>query len=139
METSLLHQLRLNLTAIRTEVKADPARRSNGIRLHAGRGSWNGTEEWKWLEEVFGAVAGWLKTDCDGTERLFFLGGDRICYADLVVAGFLTHIETLVSEEEWKGNVMIWDGGRWARFMDAFRTYGTVDAGTALDLQNEKM
>ena len=101
-------------------------------------GSVERTEQWKGLEKVFSAVASWLKAESDGTERLFFLGGDRICHADLVVAGFLQFIKKVAPPEEWEAHVKTWDGGRWERFMNTFQLYDTVDAGVALDLQSVK-
>lgn len=98
------------------------------------RGSPKHQGAWKELEDAFHTIAGWLvvsTTDSHGKERLFFGGDDTIIFADVTVAGFLKCLQVMYGQdsEEWQG-VLRWDGGRWARSMEAFRRYDMVDAGS---------
>ena len=80
------------------------------------------------VEKVFAVLTGWL--EADGSDKTFFMG-DRISYADITVASFLTWANTVWGEdsEDWK-TIMRWNGGRWSKFMDAFKEYTAVDVGT---------
>ena len=93
-------------------------------------GSEKRAEHWKELQKTMSKFASWLGSE-DGEERLLFMGGSEICFADVTVAGTLKLIQTVLPAEEWK-DLMTWDGGRWARFMDAFKPYETVDLGSIL-------
>ncbi|OSC97239.1 glutathione transferase FuA class [Trametes coccinea BRFM310] len=85
-------------------------------------------EHWNGFKKALQTFAQWL--DADGTgNRLFFLG-NKIGYADITHAAFLIWIRIVLGADskEWK-DITTWDGGRWARFMDAFAKYETVDEG----------
>ena len=101
----------------------------------APAGSEKRTTHWAGVAKTFGEVigAGWMGKGPDGKERLFFMGGDTLCYADVTIAGFLKCIQKLTTPEEWT-NVMSWDNGRWARFMEAFKPYEAEDAGSVVEL-----
>ena len=79
-------------------------------------------EHWEGAEKAFGTIARWFATEPHGEEMLFFMGHDKICFADITLAAFLKGMQKLVSVDEW-ARVMQWNGGRWARFMDAFKPY----------------
>ena len=97
------------------------------------KGSAARREAWGPVRAGFSTVAQWLPADKDGKERLLF-GGDKIIYADLIVASFLTWMHVLLGDdnEEWQ-DILTWDGGRWARFFKLFESYGAADAGTKLE------
>ena len=59
--------------------------------------------------------------------------GAGICFADVTVAAFLKWLRKLLPEEEW-AEVMAWDGGRWARFMDVFAPHEVEDVGGDVEL-----
>ena len=104
------------------------------LEAMAPAGSEKRAEHLKGCAKAFGeTIAGWLGKTPDGKERLFFMGGDTLCYADVTIAGFLKCIQKLTTPEEWK-NVMSWDNGRWARFMEAFKPYEAEDAGSVVEL-----
>ena len=48
-----------------------------------------------------------------------------ISYADITVAGCLLGAKMLLGKDskEWQ-DILRWNDGRWARFMDAFEEYG---------------
>ncbi|KAL7279864.1 hypothetical protein ACG7TL_006273 [Trametes sanguinea] len=90
-------------------------------------------ESWAAFKNALQTLAQWL--EADGTmERRFFLG-DKIGYADITVAAFLLWIRVVLGSDsqEWK-DIRIWNDGRWARFMDAFEKYESVDDGENLVL-----
>ncbi|OSC97240.1 glutathione transferase FuA class [Trametes coccinea BRFM310] len=84
-------------------------------------------EHWAGFLGGLYTITQWL--EADGTNKLFFLG-DKIGYADVTVAAFLTWIRIVLGADskEWTA-VKAADGGRWGRFMEAFEKYETVDAG----------
>lgn len=88
---------------------------------------------WKDLGKVYSMFAGWLGTDVYGKERLFFMGGEGICYADVTLAGFFKSMQKVLPTEEWD-DLTAWDGGRWARFVEKFQPYEAVDSGSVLEL-----
>lgn len=95
-------------------------------------GSEKRERHWKGIEQALSTFTQWL--GADGQEKLFFMG-DRLSYADITVAGFLVWIKILLGEDskEWK-DVLKWNDGRWARFMEAFKKYEGVDAGVDAEL-----
>ena len=97
----------------------------------APKGSEKEKRLWEGARDGFHAVAEWLDAAGDGGEDKLFFGGDRIVFADVTVAAFLVWIRCIFGEEseEWQ-NVLGWDGGRWARFMQAFKKYEAVDTGS---------
>ncbi|KAI0372259.1 hypothetical protein BV20DRAFT_1051003 [Pilatotrama ljubarskyi] len=82
---------------------------------------------WSGIQEALHKYAQWLQAD--GVDKLFFTG-DKIVYADITIASFLMWMRTILgpNNHEWVA-VETWDGGRWARFMEAFNAYDAVDAG----------
>ncbi|EIW58149.1 uncharacterized protein TRAVEDRAFT_124779 [Trametes versicolor FP-101664 SS1] len=84
-------------------------------------------KHWVGLRKAFGTVAQWFQAD--GIDKPFLLG-DNIGFADITLASFLVSTRIVFGEnsEEWK-NIMTWDNGRWARYMDAFSKYEEVDEG----------
>ncbi|RPD66781.1 hypothetical protein L226DRAFT_518873 [Lentinus tigrinus ALCF2SS1-7] len=99
----------------------------------APHGSEKRRKHWEGVKNAFHEVAGWLQAG--GQDNLVFLGNQRICYADVTVAAFLVWLRITFGEasEEWK-DVLTWDGGRWAKFAEAFREYEHVDEGSSLVL-----
>ncbi|KAI9058482.1 glutathione transferase FuA class [Trametes sanguinea] len=84
-------------------------------------------EHWNGVKKALRTFTQWL--EADGTDKLFFLG-DKIGYADIIVAGFLVWIRIVLGADskEW-ADIKASDGGRWGRFMAAFEKYEAVDAG----------
>ncbi|KAI0356413.1 hypothetical protein OH77DRAFT_1401026 [Trametes cingulata] len=82
---------------------------------------------WSGVQKAFHTYTQWL--EADGTDKLFFTG-DKIAYADITVAGYLVWLRVILGADskEW-ADLRSWEGGRWARFMDAFEKYETVDVG----------
>ncbi|KAI0769977.1 hypothetical protein C8Q74DRAFT_1369215 [Fomes fomentarius] len=91
-------------------------------------------EAWAQIKNGLHNVAGWLPDGADGKERLLF-GGDKVIYADIAVASTLKWIQVVFGKdsEEWQ-DILRWDGGRWARFVEAFKKYDVSDAGSNLVL-----
>ena len=92
-------------------------------------GSEKRAKYWKGAEKTFTTIAGWFGTGPGGEEKLRFRGGEEICYADISIAAVLKGLEKAIPADEWQVTVMAWDGGRWARFMAAFREYESEDSG----------
>ncbi|KAI0720561.1 hypothetical protein C8T65DRAFT_633549, partial [Cerioporus squamosus] len=80
------------------------------------------------LEEVAPRGSERARGIWEGAREGFHAG---IVFADVAVAGVLAWTRFTFGEEseEWKG-VLGWDGGRWGRFMEKFRQYEAVDAGS---------
>ncbi|KAI0712276.1 hypothetical protein C8Q76DRAFT_797147 [Earliella scabrosa] len=85
-------------------------------------------EAWAGVKAGFHVVAGWLDAEAEGAP---FFGGEGIVFADVTVAAFLRCLQAVFGAEsaEWR-DVLEWDGGRWARLMEAFGKYGAVDEGS---------
>ncbi|KAK7058330.1 hypothetical protein VNI00_001961 [Paramarasmius palmivorus] len=81
----------------------------------------NHKEQWGKLEKDLASVAGWFK---EGDE---FVMGDKISYADMVVAGWLDPVLILWGEdsEEWK-TIASWHGGRFGKLVKTLQKYETV-------------
>ncbi|PIL22626.1 hypothetical protein GSI_15317 [Ganoderma sinense ZZ0214-1] len=134
-----LLQIMLPATHAQLRAKSDKYFRATretrfGAKLEefAPVGSEKRERHWKGIEQALDTFAQWLSAG--GQEKLFFLG-DRISYADMTVAGFLVWIKIVLGEDskEWQ-DVLKWNDGRWARFMDAFTKYSAVDVGTDVEL-----
>ncbi|TBU62354.1 hypothetical protein BD310DRAFT_919227 [Dichomitus squalens] len=100
----------------------------------APKGSEKRREHWEGLKGIFHTFATWL--EADGKETLFFAGeGEKIVFADLVVAGALRCFRTIFGDgsEEWQ-DILTWDGGRWKRFAEALEKYEAVDEGSVVEL-----
>ncbi|KAI0632208.1 hypothetical protein C8Q77DRAFT_1059646 [Trametes polyzona] len=85
-------------------------------------------QHWAAVRKAFSTFANWLKVAGD---KPFFLG-DRIGYADITIASFLIWIRVIYGEnsKEW-ADIKTWDDGRWAKFLEGFAKYETVDEGEA--------
>ncbi|KAI0754888.1 hypothetical protein C8Q80DRAFT_1266425 [Daedaleopsis nitida] len=87
---------------------------------------------WEGMQRGFHTIAGWLEGNSEKREeeeRLLF-GHTTISFADVTIAATLQCFRVVFGEEseEWR-DVLSWDGGRWARFMEVFRRYDNVDMG----------
>ena len=91
-------------------------------------GSEKRAKHWAGVKAAFDQYAKWL--EADGSDKLFFLGPDRVAYADITFAAFLMWIRTVLAaeSEEWK-EMVAWDGGRWGKLLAAFEKYSAVDVG----------
>lgn len=90
------------------------------IEEMAPPGSAKRKRHWEAVGDAYHKIAGWLDAGAgEGEQRLFFLGEGRekVCFADLFVAGFLKWVLYGEDSEEWQ-DVLRWDGGRWGRFVD---------------------
>ncbi|KAI0800557.1 hypothetical protein C8Q74DRAFT_1314072 [Fomes fomentarius] len=78
-------------------------------------------QQWTASEAGLGKVAAWL--DVGGREGQFFMG-ERVSYADIVLAALFIAIKRSVGEEseEWK-RFTGWHGGRWVKLVDALEKY----------------
>ncbi|KAI1790148.1 hypothetical protein LXA43DRAFT_1074928 [Ganoderma leucocontextum] len=128
--------LQIMLPATNAQLRAKSAKyfRKTREAAYGGRleewapvGSEKRQRHWKGIEQAFDTFKQWL--GADGREELFFMG-DRISYADITVASFLLWIKIVLGEDskEWQ-DVLRWNEGHWARFMEAFRKYEGVDVG----------
>jgi glutathione S-transferase len=52
-----------------------------------------------------------------------YIAGEQVTYGDLMVAGTLNMLMTLLTDEE-KGQVFEWEGGRWKAMIDEFEGAG---------------
>ena len=91
-----------------------------------------GTEEtekqWKVAEAGLLKVAGWYDIGAGvGKTSVFISGGGKPNVADMFIAGRLIWVRAILGEtsEKWL-EIMSWDGGRWKRFMEAFKEYEQV-------------
>ncbi|KZT27484.1 hypothetical protein NEOLEDRAFT_1089152 [Neolentinus lepideus HHB14362 ss-1] len=72
----------------------------------------------------FSIVAGWYAKSGPGPQE-FLMGGTHACWADVVVAAFLTATKWIFGEQsdEWRF-IQTWDGQRWERMLTAFEMLG---------------
>jgi len=77
--------------------------------------------EWKKFENGMGEIGKWM-----GDGR--FVMGDKISFADFILAGWLQGFIKLwgVESKEWK-DIASWDGGRWDRFLKDLEEFGRDD------------
>ena len=61
------------------------------------------------------------------------MGGDRIFFADIVLAALLRSLEKVLATDDWQ-DILSWQDRRWSRFMQAFRSYESEDVGSAAEL-----
>jgi hypothetical protein len=101
--------------------------------LYPAEGSEKRKKEWKKLEDGFRKMASWYGEDSrvvfvrggEDSRVVFVRGGeDQVCFADMVLGGFIIWIRILFGREseEWK-DVERWDGGRWGRMVKALEKY----------------
>ncbi|OJT03275.1 hypothetical protein TRAPUB_6142 [Trametes pubescens] len=95
-------------------------------------GSEKREKHWAGVKKAFGTYAQWIQAD--GVDKPFFLG-DKIAHADVTFAGFLVFMRIVLGEDgkEW-ADLKTWDGGLWARYVEAFKKYESVDVGEMLVL-----
>ena len=93
-------------------------------------GSEKRAKHWKGIQDALHLFKGWLAVG--GSEKLFFMG-DRISNADVTIASFLQWLKLVLGEssQEWR-DITQWDGGHWARLMQEFGKYDSVDVGDNL-------
>ena len=91
-------------------------------------------KHWEGVKNTFHTIAELLQGKAE-QEKLFFSSGSEVSYLDIRVASNLMWIRAIYGDDskEWQ-DVLEWDGGRWGRFMDAFRKYEAVDSGTIAKL-----
>jgi glutathione S-transferase len=65
-----------------------------------------------------------VEFDRNGEDALFFMG-DRLSYADVILAGWLMWDQVALPTDEWE-MLMGLNGGRWGRFIAAFEQYQGV-------------
>ncbi|OJT03278.1 hypothetical protein TRAPUB_6146 [Trametes pubescens] len=90
-------------------------------------GSAKREKHWAGVKKAFSAFARWIQAD--GVDKPFLLG-DLIGFADVTLASFLVFMRVVLGEDskEW-ADLKTWDGGRWARYAEAFKRYESVDVG----------
>ncbi|KAJ7222192.1 hypothetical protein GGX14DRAFT_175374, partial [Mycena pura] len=77
---------------------------------------------WKEVEAGFGKVDRWLNEGSN--EGAPFVMGDRISFADFMIAGELQWCVKAFGEDSdlWQ-DMMVWHGGRWAKLFNALKKY----------------
>ncbi|THH30531.1 hypothetical protein EUX98_g3651 [Antrodiella citrinella] len=82
-----------------------------------------GEEVWAKLEAGFAKIASWLEKNKEKP----FVGGDKITYADIEIAGRLIWAKIVMGEDSkgWQ-RIKAIDGGRWDRYLQQFDKYTTV-------------
>lgn len=58
-----------------------------------------------------------------------FLAGERACYADFIVGGWLQCLSVILPKEEWE-MLRTWHDGTFGKLFDALEPYRSVDEGT---------
>ena len=99
----------------------------NAVRFHEGRlGPLAAAAAAVAAEEGLGKLARWLDANGEGADELFM--GDRICFADILVASTLVWAKVAFGEDsdEWK-RISAWHGGKWKRVLDRLAKYEVVD------------
>lgn len=78
-------------------------------------------QHWKALQAGFDLVSTWWDA---GNNSGPFIMGENPTYGDVVIAGLLIWAKVVLSEdsEGWK-KFATWNGGRWARLLQAFEKY----------------
>jgi len=77
---------------------------------------------WKELEQIMKTVEDAFKENKSGP----FLMGDQVSCADFALCGTLIFFKEISPDGLWAG-VGSWDGGRWERYLDAFKGWMAVD------------
>ncbi|KZP11390.1 hypothetical protein FIBSPDRAFT_871674 [Athelia psychrophila] len=79
--------------------------------------------QWKTLSAGHQAIASWLAQNEQGP----FVMGAQISYADATIAAYLIWMRTVFGSEsaEWK-DVLTWQDGRWAAYMEEFKRFEQV-------------
>lgn len=64
--------------------------------------------------------------NANGSNKTFFMG-DRICYADFILAGWLIWVKRVLGAEsqEWL-SITTWSDGKWAKLISAVEKYEVV-------------
>ena len=85
-----------------------------------------GNEDWAALEAGLGKVQGWLSANGAGKDELFM--GDKVCFSDLQLAGFLIWARIIFGEDsaDWK-RIAGWHGGKWKRIVEFFDKFAAQD------------
>ena len=79
-------------------------------------------ECWKQVKQWFDVVDGWFQKE----EGPYFMG-NKISFADIVVASYLTWVRIILGEESegWK-DIITWNSSRWGKLTDIFDAWATV-------------
>ncbi|KAK0193039.1 hypothetical protein F5146DRAFT_1000133 [Armillaria mellea] len=99
---------------------AVPMRTKFGDKLKAPEGD-EREKMWATTTENLGKMNKWF----EGGE-VDFVMGNKPCFADTVISGYLWLIRSTVGREseEWK-DIATWHDGRWRKHMDYFKSYET--------------
>lgn len=83
-------------------------------------------EHWAALEAALGKLAGFYASGQDGQETVFVMG-DRVSYADFIVAGWLVWARRVLgpTSAEWK-TIASWHDGKWEKLLKAIERYEVV-------------
>jgi len=78
------------------------------------------------MKEGWSKIADLYASNGDGDQPFFF--GNTFSYADCIVLGFMVWMRTVLGADctEWK-QFMMWNGGRWAKFIEITKDYQTVE------------
>lgn len=77
---------------------------------------------WKELEQTMK----FIQDAFDRNESGVFLMGHQVSCADFALCATLIFFKDLSPDDLWAG-IASWDGGRWERYMDAFKDWRAVD------------
>ncbi|KAJ6604971.1 hypothetical protein B0H10DRAFT_1821169 [Mycena sp. CBHHK59/15] len=77
---------------------------------------------WQKVNDGFGQVDAWISKNGENSK---YIMGENICYADILVAGFLRWARTVLSKEQW-AEIASWHGGRWETLMKDLEKYNVV-------------
>ena len=77
---------------------------------------------WKELEQTMKFVQDAFNHNESGV----FLMGDQVSCADFALCGALIFFKEISPDDLWAG-IASWDGGRWERYVDAFKDWMAVD------------
>ncbi|KAJ7762333.1 hypothetical protein DFH07DRAFT_407947 [Mycena maculata] len=77
---------------------------------------------WNQVKDGLGQVDGWISKN--GADSKYVMG-DTICYADIVVAGWLRWARLVLAKERWE-DILTWHSGRWANLMKDLEKYETI-------------
>lgn len=108
----------------------------SGVKLedYPKTGSEEWRKHWKSVENALHMFREWIEADGVPGKVLFAGAGGRILYADIIIASWLAWLKRVCGEDslEWR-DVMSWDEGFWATFLQEFTKYEAVDAGSNLE------
>jgi len=81
-------------------------------------------KQWEEARAAWTKAAGWYEKNGTG----IFIHGDRLSYGDFITAAWFGWYGNMTDRESEEWKIMLsWDGGRWARLMEAVKPYETLD------------